>query len=95
MRDSIDIAHVFEAGILEIQVLSKAILSRESKRLVSRFAPTTLDTLILASKRFHSFVIYGKLANFISANLVSLHYNIYKNRMELAAFNISDLNWRK
>ena len=34
---------------------------------------TTLDTLILASKKFHTSVFLGKLAIFILATLVSLH----------------------
>ena len=42
----------------------------------------TLDKLILASKKFH---------NFILATLVSLHYNICKNRVKLATYKISYL----
>ena len=38
------------------------------------------DTLVLASKRFKHLSLSGKLANFILAIFVSLHYNIYKNR---------------
>ena len=40
----------------------------------------TQDTLILASKKFHTLSLSGKLASFISAILVSLHYNNIKNR---------------
>ena len=43
---------------------------------------STLDTFILASKKFHSFSLSGKLANFTLAALVSLLYNIYRDAPE-------------
>ena len=43
-----------------------------------------LDTLILASKKFHTFELIKKLANLTLATLVSLYYNIYKNKVKSA-----------
>ena len=34
----------------------------------------------------------GKLANFTLATLISLHYNIYEDRVKLATFKIGYLN---
>ena len=51
----------------------------------------TLDTLMLASKKFHTFVIFRPNSYFYLATLVSLHYSIYKNRVKLATFQISYL----
>ena len=45
-----------------------------------------LDTLILASKKFHTFELIKKLANLTLATLVSLYYNIYKNKVKSAIF---------
>ena len=55
----------------------------------------TLDTLFLSSKKFHSLSLSTKLANFTVASLVSLHYNIYKDRVKLADFKISPLDWQR
>ena len=52
----------------------------------------TLDTLILASESFTLFSLSGKLANFTSATLISLHHNIYKDTVKLATFKVSYLN---
>ena len=52
----------------------------------------TLATLILASKSFTLLSLSGNLANFILATLVSLHYNIYKDRVKLATFKTSYVN---
>ena len=52
----------------------------------------TLDTLILASKKFHTFVFTRQFSYFILATLVSLDYNIYENGVKLATFEISYLN---
>ena len=43
----------------------------------------TLDTVTLASKKFHTFTSF--------ATVVSLHYNRYKNIVELAIVKISNL----
>ena len=52
------------------------------------------DTLILASKKFHTTLSsLGKLANIILATMVSLNYNIlHKNVTKLATFQIHYLN---
>ena len=52
----------------------------------------TLDTLILASKKFHTFLFTRQFSYFIFAPLVSLDYNIYENGVKLATFEISYLN---
>ena len=51
----------------------------------------TLYTEILASKGFHTFSLSGKLAIFILATRVSLHKNLYENRVKLSPFKISYL----
>ena len=48
----------------------------------------TVDTV----KSFTLLSLSGKLAIFTLASLVSLHYNIYKERVKLATFEISYLN---
>ena len=58
--------------------------------LAAKCFSATLDTLILACKKFHTFEFFaGKLANFTLATVVSLNYNICKDRVKLAAFKIS------
>ena len=46
-------------------------------------------------KHFTLLSLSGKLANFTIASLVSLHYNIYKDRVKLVTFKISYFNYRK
>ena len=58
-------------------------------KIMSHSHVFTLDTLILAIKKLS---LSGKLANFILATLVFLHYSMYKNRVKLATFKISYLN---
>ena len=52
----------------------------------------TLDTLILASKKFHTFGFISKLATFTLATLINLHYKICKKKLKLATFKISYLH---
>ena len=51
-----------------------------------------LNSTIVVNQVFTLLSISGKLANFTLATLVSLHYNIYKDRVKLATFKISYLN---
>ena len=46
-------------------------------------------TLILASKSFTLLGLSGKLSTFTLATLMSLHYNIYKNKLKLATFKLA------
>ena len=57
----------------------------------SMYMDITLDTLILASVTLSSLSV--KLAYFTLATLVSLHYNIYKDRLKLTTFKIGQ--WQK
>ena len=50
----------------------------------------TLDTFILASKKFHTFW-FSRLIILMLATLVSLQYNIYGKIVKLASFKISYL----
>ena len=52
----------------------------------------TLDTFILASKKFHT-LWFTRLISYFNVNYLGffLHYNIYENSVKLAAFKISYL----
>ena len=50
--------------------------------------PRHIDLSFEQAKSFTLLSLSGKLANFISAILVSLHYNIYKNGVKLATLKI-------
>ena len=45
---------------------------------------TNLDTLTLADKSFTLLSLSGKLAYFTLASMVSLHYSIYEEEVNLA-----------
>ena len=47
---------------------------------------TSLDTLILASKKFYTLKFMRYIADFIYATLVSLHYNLYKKEWNYLFF---------
>ena len=47
----------------------------------------SLDTLIIAIKKFQTFDLIRKISYINIATTVSLHYKIYKTLVELATYN--------
>ena len=91
---SADVVHMAEKMNLDLHVkddIIQVILHSDSFPVTCYL----ILTVILASIKFHTTLgLSGKLAIFILATLISLHYNIlYKNRVKLATLNhISYLN---
>ena len=81
---SADVVHMAEKMNLDLHVKDDII----QVSLYDRSLPVAcylILTVILARIEFHTTLgLSCKLTIFISATLISLHYNIYKNRVKLA-----------